>query len=307
MPPHRAGFVALVGEPNVGKSTLLNRLLGQKVAIVSPRPQTTRNRILGVLTAPAFQLALLDTPGLHLAKGALHRAMRESATSATHEVDLVALVVDATRPRGPAEAEGDVRALLDEIRRGRRRSALVVNKVDRVEKTRLLPLIGAWVEAHAFDLVYPISALTGENTQGLAPALAELLPEGPPLFPGEVVTDQAERVLVAELVREQVFRQLRQEVPYAVAVEVESFDEARRGAARPLVEIHATLHVERTSQKGILIGKKGARLKAIGSAARREVEALLGCQVFLALNVRVEEGWTDSERAVHRFGYGPKS
>ncbi len=306
MKPHRAGFVALVGEPNVGKSTLLNRLLGQKVAIVSPKPQTTRNRILGVLTRPGWQLALLDTPGLHRARGALHKAMRESAAQATHEVDLVALVVDGSRETLPAETAEDVRALVTEVRRGRRKSALVVNKVDKADKPRLLPLIDAWTKIHSFDLVYPLSALTGENADGLAPALAELLPEGPPLFPPDVLTDQAERVLAAELVREQVFRQLRQEVPYGVAVEVESFDEGRRQGKRPIVEIHATLHVARTSQKGILIGKGGAQLKAIGSAARREIEALLGCQVFLALNVRVEEGWPDDARAVHRFGYGPK-
>jgi len=304
--PHKAGFVALVGEPNVGKSTLLNRLLGQKVAIVSPKPQTTRNRILGVLTAPGYQLALLDTPGLHRAKGALHKALRETAAQATHEVDLVALVVDGARPGGPAQAAPDVRELVEEVRRRHRPSALIVNKVDQVDKRRLLPLIDGWAKAHPFDLVYPLSALTGENADGLAPALAELLPEGPPLFPADVVTDQAERVLAAELVREQVFRQLRQEVPYGVAVEIEAFDEARRGGQRPLVSIHATLHVERDSQKGILIGKRGARLKAIGTAARREIEALLGCQVFLALNVRVEEGWTENERQVNRFGYGPK-
>ncbi len=305
-PPHRAGFVALVGEPNVGKSTLLNRLIGAKVAIVSPKPQTTRNRILGVVTGEGHQLALLDTPGIHSPRqGPLNRSLVEAALGAVGEVDLVALVVEATRPPEAGEGSENGR-LLAVARRSGKRTALVVNKVDEVAKPKLLPLLEAWSQLHPFDLVYPLSALKGDNVEGLVPALAELLPEGPPLFPPDVLTDQAERMLAAELVREQVFRQTAQEIPYSVAVEVEEFDESRREGARPLVRILATLHVERLSQKGILIGKGGARLKSIGTKARAEIERMLGCKVFLGLNVRVEEGWSQSERALRRFGYlGP--
>ncbi|MHB1843242.1 MAG: GTPase Era [Deltaproteobacteria bacterium] len=302
---HRAGFVALLGEPNAGKSTLLNRLVGAKVAIVSPKPQTTRNRLLGVVTAKDFQIAFLDTPGLHSPrKGPLNQALVEAALSAIGEVDAVALVVDAAKgAAGPEQAAPEIGSALERLRRSQKRSALVLNKSDAVEKPRLLPLLAAWGAAHPFDLLYPVSALTGENADGLLPALAALLPEGPALFPADVLTDQPERVLSAELVREQVFRQTGQEIPYAVAVEVEEFDESRREGKRPLVRILATLHVERRSQKGILIGKAGARLKSIGTAARREIEQLLGCQVFLGLNVRIEEDWTQSDRALRRFGY----
>lgn len=253
-----------MGEPNVGKSTLLNRLLGQKVAAVSPKPQTTRNRILGVLTGTGYQLALLDTPGIHRARQGLNQAMVEAAFTTLREVDLVALVVDAGHRPGLANAEPGIARVISELRQNRRPSALIINKVDNVSKPDLLPYIQTWTEEHAFDVVYPLSALKGDNVEGLPQALAELLPEGPALFPPDVVTDQAERLIAAELVREQVFRQTSQEVPYGVAVEIEEFDESRRGGKRPLVRILATLHVERQSQKGILIGKGGTKLKAIG-------------------------------------------
>jgi GTP-binding protein Era len=315
----------LVGEPNVGKSTLLNRLLGQKVAAVSPKPQTTRNRILGVLTGPGYQLALLDTPGIHRARPGLNQAMVEAAFTTLREVDLVALVVDAGHRPGLADAEAGIARVISELRQSKRpeeagfagrraeaggrsirSTALIINKVDNVSKPALLPYIQTWTQEYPFDLVYPLSALKGDNVEGLPEAIAALLPEGPALFPPDVVTDQAERLIAAELVREQVFRQTSQEVPYGVAVEIEEFDESRRGGNRPLVRVLATLHVERQSQKGILIGKGGAKLKAIGTKARREIETLLGCQVFLGLNVRVEENWTSSEQAVRRFGYGPR-
>jgi GTP-binding protein Era len=296
----------LVGEPNVGKSTLLNRLLGQKIAAVSPKPQTTRNRILGVLTGPSYQLALLDTPGIHRARPGLNQAMVEAAFTTLREVDLVALVVDAGHRPGLANAEAGIARVISELKQSKRPSALIINKVDNVSKPVLLPYIQTWAAEYPFDLIYPLSALKGDNVEGLPAAIAALLPEGPALFPPDVVTDQAERLIVAELVREQVFRQTSEEVPYGVAVEIEEFDESRRGGSRPLVRILSTLHVERQSQKGILIGKGGSKLKAIGSSARREIETLLGCQVFLGLNVRVEENWTTSEQAVRRFGYGPR-
>jgi GTP-binding protein Era len=219
-------------------------------------------------------------------------------------------VVDAKRPPGLAGTGDELRAVLArDSPEGKRKSlkwALIVNKVDLVARPMLLPFIDAWRRDWTFDLVYPVSALKGENVEGLPAALAELVPEGPPLFPPETWTDQEERTLAAELVREQVLAQTSQEIPYSVAVEIEEFDESRRAGPRPLVRILASLHVERSSQKGILIGSGGARLKAIGTSARKEIERLLGCKVFLGLNVRVEDRWTESGNATRRFGYGPK-
>jgi GTPase len=299
---HRAGFVALLGRPNAGKSTLINRLAGQKLAIVSPKPQTTRGRVLCILNQPDYQMALMDTPGLHEPTRALGRALMQTAGAAARSVDVLALLTDATLDPGKVEEEG--RALLGLLHADRRPLALLVNKSDLVSRQLILPLIDRWQQLHDFRLIYPLSALTGENVDGLPAALAALLPEGPSLFPAEMTTDQTERTLSAELIREQVYRQTRQEIPYSVAVEIEEFDESQRSESRPLVRISALLFVERESQKGILIGKKAALLKAIGTAARREIESLLGARVFLGLVVRVEDHWSESPRALRRFGYG---
>ena len=300
---HRSGFVALIGRPSAGKSTLLNRLLGQKIAIVSPKPQTTRARILGIASAPDYQLALVDTPGVHPRERGLSAALNQVAEQAAKDVDLVALVVDAHARDQNADHD-----LLERVRRARagRPLALILNKVDLVERQLLLPMIQRWSAMQPFELVYPLSALRGENVEGLLGALAVLLPEGPPLFPEEMLTDQSERRLCAELIREQVYRLTRAEVPYSVAVEVETFDESKRSQAKPKVHIDAVLFVARESQKGILIGKRAEKLKAIGSAARREIEKLLEAQVYLGLTVRLESEWTESGSALRRFGYGPQ-
>ncbi len=300
----RAGFVAIAGRPNVGKSTLLNRILGEHVAIVTPRPQTTRTRILGVHNAAGVQIAFFDTPGLHRAAGALNRRMVEVALQTVAEVDAVLLVVEAgIGPAGEVEVGEVTRWAVEEVARARKPVILGVNKMDRAPRPALLPVMAAYRDLHPWAEVVPFSALTGENVDQLLGALARHLPEAEaPLFPPEVLTDQAERVLAAEYVREQVMLQTRQEVPYAAHVEVESFDESARREGGGLVRIAAVVAVERESQKGIVIGKGGAMLKRIGTAARQRLERLLGCKVFLALTVRVDERWSERPGALGTRG-----
>jgi GTP-binding protein Era len=300
--PFRAGFVALIGRPNVGKSSLLNRLLGEHVAIVTPRPQTTRTRILGVVNGEAHQLAFFDTPGVHSAKGALNRRMVEAALSTLQEVDACLVMVEAgTGPGGRVEVGEGTLAVIAEVARSRKPAVLGINKMDRVPRETLLPVIAAYKDLHAWTEIVPFSALTGDNVDHLVEVLAGVMPESEaPLFPPDVMTDQAEKTLAAEYVREQVMLQTRQEIPYSAAVEVESFDEGDRREDGGLVRIEAIIRVERDSQKAIVIGKKGAQLKAIGTSARLRLEKLLGCKVFLKLTVRVDERWTERDAAVRR-------
>jgi GTP-binding protein Era len=315
--PFHAGFVAIVGRPNVGKSTLLNRVLGEHVAIVTPRPQTTRTRILGVWGGPNAQLALFDTPGLHKAKGALNRRMVEVALQTLAEVDAVLFLVEAgTGPDGRVEIGESTRWAIDEVARSGKPAILGISKMDRAPRPALLPVIDAYRGVHAWAEVVPFSGLTGENVDVLLEALSLQVPEAEaPLFPPDVLTDQAERQIAAEYVREQLMLQTRQEIPYAVAVEVEEFDESDRRAqprsAGPgkagdrqggLVRISAMVWVERESQKAIVIGKQGAQLKRIGTRARENLERLLGCKVFLSLTVKVEERWSERAAALKRLG-----
>lgn len=300
--PHRAGFVAIVGRPNVGKSTLLNQLLGQKLAIVSPKPQTTRGRILGIVNRPDAQVALLDTPGLHTAKGGLNARMVEAALHTLADADAALFLIDAGSP-GIDEA---TRKALTQVKAARKPLLLVINKIDEVQRPQLLPLIDKWKGEHDWTDIYPLSALTGENVEGFLDALIAHLPVGPELFDKEMWTNVPERDLCGELVREQILKQTAQEVPYSCAVIVEEFDEAEREVGpRGLVRITATLLVERDSQKAIVIGKGGSRLKEIGTKARREMERLLGAKVFLQLHVRVEPGWTQTAKGMRRAGYEP--
>jgi GTPase len=303
-PPYRAGFVAIVGRPNVGKSTLLNRVLGEHVAIVSPRPQTTRTRILGVHNLPRAQLAFFDTPGLHRAKGALNRRMVETALGTLGEVDAVLFLIEAgTGPDGRVEVGEATRWAIEEVKRSGKPALLGVNKMDRAPRETLLPVIEAYKDLHAWAEIVPFSALTGENVDRLVEALADHLPEAAaPLFPPDVLTDQAERQLAAEYVREQLMLQTRQEIPYAVAVEVEEFDESGRREGGGLVRVSVLVCVERESQKAIVIGKGGALLKEIGTRARQRLEKMLGCKVFLALTVKVEDRWSERPASLKRFG-----
>jgi len=300
MQHHRAGFVAIVGRPNVGKSTLLNRLVGQKLAIVSPKPQTTRGRILGVITRQDAQVALLDTPGLHVAKGGLNARMVRLALQTLADADLALFLIEA----GPLAIDPASRKALDQVKQAHKPTLLVINKIDAVPRTQLLPLIDRWKELHPWTEVYPLSALKGENVDGFVDALVAHLPESPPMFPPEQWTDREERDLCSELIREQLLRHTGQEVPYSTAVLIEQFDESERERGpRGLVRIAASVLVERNSQKAIVIGKGGARLKEIGSDARREMERLLGAKVFLQLHVRVEPGWTRTAKGLRRAGY----
>ena len=300
MQHHRAGFVAIVGRPNVGKSTLLNRLVGQKLAIVSPKPQTTRSRILGVITREDAQVALLDTPGLHAAKGGLNARMVRLALQTLADADLALFLIEA----GPPAIDPATRKALDQVKQAHKPTLLVINKIDAVPRTQLLPLIDRWKELHPWTEVYPLSALKGENVDGFVDALVAHLPESPPMFPPEQWTDVEERDLCSELIREQLLRHTGQEVPYSTAVLIEQFDESERESGpRGLVRIAASVLVERNSQKAIVIGKGGARLKEIGSDARREMERLLGAKVFLQLHVRVEPGWTRTAKGLRRAGY----
>jgi GTP-binding protein Era len=299
--------VALLGRPNAGKSTLLNRLLGEHVAIVTARPQTTRTRILGVVNGKGWQLALFDTPGLHKAKGPLNKRMVETALGTLSEVDVALVLVEAvTGPGGRVEVGEGVRWIADEVRRSGRPAVLGVNKMDKVPREALLPFIEAYRGLLDWAEIVPFSALTGENVDRLAEALARHVPEAEaPLFPPDVMTDQAERVIAAEYVREQVMELTREELPYAAAVEVEEFDESERREDGGLVRIGAVIWVERPSQKAIVIGKGGTMLKRIGTRAREKLERLLGARVFLRLHVKVEERWSERLETLRRLGIAP--
>ena len=292
--PHRFGSVALVGRPNVGKSTLLNALIGQKISIVSPKPQTTRHRILGILTRPQAQLVFLDTPGLHGGHGRqLNRAMNRAALAALAEADVVVLVTDA-RVFGDDDA-----AVLEQAVAAGRPVVLVLNKIDEMKpRSRLLPAIEALSRRHAFAAIVPVSATRGENLEGLLAEIERLLPEGPPAWPEDQVTDRSERFLAAEIVRERLMHALHDELPYGVSVEIERWEESEGR-----ITINAVIWVEREPQRKIVIGEGGARIKGVGRAARLALNELLGRRVHLELWVKVRENWADSEQALRQFGY----
>ena len=289
------GFVAIVGRPNVGKSTLMNRLLGQKVSIVSPRPQTTRTRIAGIKSLPGAQLIFLDTPGIDKAGGYFHRLMVKSAMNTLGEADLILWMVEAADPLSE-----DDKHIMEALQGVKAPILLAINKVDLAEKQGLLPTIDRFRTLLPFADIVPISATKGDNIEVLESLLIEYLPEGQPLYPLDQLTDKPERFIIAELIREKVFHLVYQEVPYAVAVEVEQV-KAREG--RELTDVEATIYVERDSQKGIIIGRGGAMLKKIGELARPEIEMLLGNHVFLKLWVKVRGDWKKDDEALKRFGY----
>jgi GTP-binding protein Era len=298
-PHHRSGFVAVVGRPNVGKSTLVNRLIGQKVAIVSPKPQTTRSRILGMLTREDAQIIFVDTPGLHRPRHKLGQVMVATASAAIPDADLVLFVTDVSRL--PSSEDREIAKLIQE--RADAPAILVLNKMDLLPPEK----VKAHVEAH-WDLApfrrewMMTRATTGANLDKLLDLVVALLPEGPRYYPGDQVTDQTEREIAAELVREQVLRHTRQEVPHAVAVVVDEFKE-REGDA---FYVSASVFVEKDSQKGIIIGKGGQMLREIGTSARLEIERMVGGRVYLDLHVRVRKNWRQSDRDVRRMGYGPR-
>jgi len=291
----RCGYVALVGRPNVGKSTLLNSLLGQKISITSHRPQTTRHRILGINTLEQAQIVYVDTPGLHQGnRKALNRAINRTAADTLHAVDVVAFLVEGVR------WSDEDRWVLDLLKDVEVPVILVVNKVDLLEdKAALLPHMQTLAALYEFADIVPLSALKRDNLDRFEACVIEHLPEQPPLYPEDQITDRSERFLAAERVREKLFRKLGQEVPYGLTVEIEQFKQEGN-----LRTIHALIWVERDSHKAMVIGKGGSRLKEVGSEARRELETLFDGKVFLQLWVKVKEGWADDERALRSLGYG---
>jgi GTP-binding protein Era len=291
---HRAGYAAIVGRPNVGKSTLLNALVGTKVAIVTPKPQTTRNRILGIRTLPEAQVVFLDTPGIHPARSLLNRRMVDVARQTLAEADVVLFVVDVTAGVTPGD-----RQLAAGLAALRPTTIAVLSKRDRIAPSVLLPLMATLAGLLPGREIIPVAARTGENVATLLEAVVRALPEGPRLYPEDEYTAETERFLVQELVREQLFLQTEEEIPYGTAVEVEEFNEQPE---RGLLVVHATVVVDRPSHKGIVIGAGGQRLREIGRRARLELEALFGAKVFLELFVRVEPGWARSRRRLKELG-----
>lgn len=291
----KSGFIAIAGRPNVGKSTLLNAIVGEKLAITSRKPQTTRNRITGILNRDDGQFIFLDTPGIHEAKTPLNRSMVKTAVSAFGEVDLILLLVEADRGYDPGDG-----LILDRLQAVAVPVFLVINKIDLVEKPKLLPLIDRFRGLRDFREIVPVSAATGDGVGRLLELIRDAMPEGPKLFPDDLFTDQSERFIAAEIVREKILQLTHREIPYATAVTVDSFKEDEE---RNRIRITATITVEKDSQKAILIGRGGRMLKEIGTQSRMEMERFFAAKVFLELFVRVRKDWTKDPRWLKEFGY----
>jgi GTP-binding protein Era len=291
--------VSLVGRPNAGKSTLLNRLVGTKLAIVSDKPQTTRTRILGVRNYPDAQVVFLDTPGIHRPLHRMNVRMVDAALEAMRQVDLVGLVVDATEPPG----RGD-RFVLDLVKNLEAPVFLILNKIDLMQKVRLLPVMERYGKEEMFAEIVPVSAATGDNVERLERLIIDRMPEGERLYPEDYLTDQPERVLAAEIVREKVLQLTHAELPFSSAVVVETFEEATPG--RPLLTLRCSILLERESQKPIVIGRGGDMIKRIGTAAREDLERFFATRVFLDLHVRVKADWRENDRVLHDLGLTPR-
>jgi len=289
----RAGFVAIVGRPNAGKSTLLNRFVGQKVAIVTSKPQTTRNRIQGIVTQPQGQVVFIDTPGVHEADSVLNRQMMREVAAALEGIDVLLLMVDAIRAMPHEDA-----LLLEKAKRFEGKTILALNKIDRIPKPKLLPLMDAFSKAFPFAALMPISALRGDGCEELLEEVFKNLPEGEPFFPEDQITDQPERFLASEIIREKAIQLTYHEVPHALAVIVDKFEETPK-----ILRIEVTMHVERDSQKKILIGHKGDMLKRIGTQARKELESLLGTKIYLGLFVKVVPNWRENSMQVRELNW----
>ncbi|HPD57674.1 MAG TPA: GTPase Era [Smithellaceae bacterium] len=290
----RSGFISILGRPNVGKSTFFNAVLGDRISIVTNKPQTTRNRITGIKNYPDAQMIFLDTPGIHKPKTALNRAIVQAATETISDADILLMLVEAHSEVHPLDLR-----LIDSLKVAQAPVFLVINKIDLIQKTLLLPLIDKFRQLYDYKEIFPISARTGEGLPELLENIKNVLPEGPQLFPEDILTDATERFIAAEFIREQITFLTKQEIPYASAVVVDSFKEDEE---KNLIHISATINVEKDSQKAIMIGKKGEMLKSIGSEARRRMENLFGARVFLELFVRVKKNWTSSERMLREFG-----
>jgi len=291
----KSGIVALIGPPNVGKSTLMNSLLGQKISIVTPKPQTTRNRIAGIVNAPDYQIVLLDTPGIHKARSPLNLEMVKIALDTLSEVDAIVFIVDVTFPLPKAET-APTKYLKGA---GKTPTILLLNKIDLVDKEKLLPIIEAYRKLYPFVAIIPTSALHHDGIEELLAELLKLMPEGPKLYPDDIPTDATERFIVAEIIREKIFLSTDQEIPYSTAVTVDSFKE---DPVKEMVTIHATIYVEKPSQKGIIIGKGGKKLQQIGQTAREDIEVLLDQKVLLKLWVKIRKDWTKDSRFLRELG-----
>jgi len=297
MAPFKSGFISIVGRPNVGKSTLFNRLLGDKIAIVAEKPQTTRNRILGIKNVEGGQLIFLDTPGIHQGRSELNQRMVRTAIASGRDADILLFLIEATSPLLEKDQQ-----MIESLRGSSGIPFLVINKIDLVKRKNLLPIMDQYQKLHPFKEIIPLSATTGDGIDILLDEILKVLPESPPYYPEDMVTDQTERFWVSEIIREKVIHQSYQEIPYSTAVTIEEFKEHPE---KNLVVIKGTIHVERDSQKKILIGKGGQKLKNIGETARKEAEAFLGTKIFLELWVSVEKNWTQNPQALNRLGYLP--
>ncbi len=291
-----SGFIAIIGPPNVGKSTLLNRFLGQKIAITSPKPQTTRNRILGIYNEDDCQMVFIDTPGIHQTRSLLHKSMVRSAKASLGEVDIILLVVELEE----AGYSDKLDTILRLLKKTAKPAIMAINKIDLIKKERLLPLIESYSKLHCLDSIVPISALYGDGVEALREELKKRLSPGPQFFPPDMLTDKSEEFLIAEIIREKIYYETREELPYSSAVMVESLEE---DSARNLLTVMAVIYVEKASQKGMIIGKDGRMIKRIGTNARTEIERIFSLKVYLELFVKVEKKWSSSTRSLRRLGY----
>jgi GTP-binding protein Era len=298
--PVKSGMVAIVGPPNAGKSTLMNHFLGQKISIVTPKPQTTRNRIVGIVNELEYQIVFLDTPGLHQAREPLNVEMVKIAMDSLMDVDLVLFLVDVSLPLPNTLKEEKQAELVSYFQQIKGPAIMVLNKVDLIDRKLLLPMIESYSSLFPFKAIIPVSALRDDGLDGLRKEILELLPMGPRLFPEDIPTDATERFLCAEIIREKVFLLTGQEIPYSTAVLIESFKEDE---TKHLVTIHAAIVVDRDSQKGMVIGKGGQKLKSIGTAARKDIESLIGAKVLLKLWVKVHRNWSQDKYFLKELGY----
>jgi len=289
-----SGFIAIIGPPNIGKSTLLNRVLGKKIAITTPKPQTTRNRIVGIYHRDDYQIVFIDTPGIHRTRSLFHKSMVSSAKASLEEVDIILLIV------GPESVDDEMNIIFSLLRKTDKPVILAINKIDLIRKENLLPLIESYSKLHYFDAIIPISALYGDGLDVLKEELKKRLTPGPQFFPPDMITDKSEAFLIAEIIREKIYYEARDELPYSSAVIVERLEE---DPERNLLIVMAVIYVEKQSQKGILIGKNGAMIKRIGRKARMEIERVFYIKVYLELVVRVKKKWSRDTRSLRKLGY----
>lgn len=289
----KSGFVGIIGAPNAGKSTLLNRMLGQKISITSKKPQTTRDRILGIINRQAAQIVFVDTPGIHKSTNLLNQKIVAQAFAALEDADLILFMIDCASRNFSAE-----KMIMAQIEKSEKKVVMALNKIDLVKKHQVFEIVEQFTKEHHFSAIIPICAKTGIQTEELLCEIEKNLPEGDPMFPEDTFTDLSEKFLVKEIIREKIFRLTGMEIPYSSAVSVDSFKVEKR-----LIEIHASIHVARDSQKGIIIGKKGSMLKTIGSKAREDIEKMTGRKILLKLFVKVSKNWNSSERLLSELGY----